>query len=88
MNIEIPYFKDLPPPLQQAILITCGSLIICSALIFFAILPVRTRLQVIRTEIADLNGTFASMEKDIAETAQQQAKTTASMLDVDAFIAS
>ena len=88
MNIEIPYLKDLPLHLQQAILITCGSLVICSVLLFFAVLPARTRLQAVRTEIAGLNGTFVGMEKDISGTTQQQAKTAASMADVEAFAAS
>ena len=88
MNIEIPYLKDLPLHLQQAILITCGSLIIGSVLLFFAVLPARTRLQAVRAEIAGLNGTFAGMEKDISGTAQQQAKTAASLADVEAFATS
>lgn len=88
MNIEIPYLKDLPLHLQQAILITCGSLVVCSVLLFFAVLPARTRLQALRTEIAGLNGTFEGMKKDISGTTQQQAKTAASIAAVEAFAAS
>jgi len=88
MNIDIPYLKNLPSSLQHAILITAGSLIICCALIFFVVLPVLSRLKVVRAEIVSLNGTFTSMEKDIAGTAQQHVKNATRQADVDAFIAS
>ena len=87
MSSETPVLKTLTRPLRQAILITIGCFLICLALIIFAVWPARKRLHSLQTEIANLNASYDDMEKAIAGTAQQRAKTAAVAAERDAVLA-
>ena len=88
MSIDTSFLKNLTPPLRQAVLITGGCFVIFCALIFLAILPTRTRLYAVQTEIANLNATYDNMKTDIAGIAQQRSKTADKTAERDAFLAS
>ena len=88
MSIDTSFLKNLTPPLRQSVLITCGCFVAGLALIGFAVLPARTRLYAVQTEIAKLNTTYDNMESDIAGIANQRAKTAAITAERDAFLAS
>jgi len=87
MSVDVPFLKKLAPPLRQAILVTCGCLLLGVALIFFFVLPARARLSAARAELVQLSTTLSGMKADISGTAQQQAKTTAKAAEHDAFLA-
>ena len=88
MSIDTSFLKNLTPPLRQAVLITGGCFVIFCALIFLAILPTRTRLYAVQTEIANLNATYDNMKTDIDGIAQQRSKTADKTTERDAFLAS
>ena len=87
MSVDVPFLKKLAPPLRQAILVTCGSLLAAAALLVFGVLPARARLSAAQAELAQLSATLAGMKADISGTAQQQAKTAAGAAKHEAFLA-
>lgn len=88
MTLDGFVMRKLAPSMRRALLFTLGGVVLSGALVFFAILPMRTRLKTLRAEIAGMNATLASMRKDIADTNRQKAKTAALAAERDAFIAS
>ncbi len=87
MSLDTSFLKNLRPPLRQSVFITGGCFVAGAALIVLAILPTRTKLYSLQTEIARLNVAYDNMGKDIADIAQQRAKTADVTAKRDAIIA-
>ncbi len=78
--------NKLAPPIRMALGITGAALLAGLAILVFGIWPARQKIKALIAEIAQLNDTRASMERDIAGTQKQQAVTEAAEADFQAFL--
>jgi len=88
MTLDGSIIRKLAPSMRRAILITLGGAVLSGALVFFAIIPMRTRLKTLGAEIDSLKNTLASARADIAGTNRQKIKAAALAQKRDAIIAS
>ncbi len=75
MKVELSTLSQLKTPTKLAICITAGCVAVCIIVLILLILPARTRLFALHTEVAGLEAKLANMKTDIACTDQQRVKT-------------
>lgn len=88
MSVDVSVLQNLKAPTKLALLIAAGCVAVCVAVLVLAVLPTRTQVYTLRTEVAGLNATLANMKTDIAGTEQQRAKTDALTKERDTLLAS
>lgn len=85
MNVDAPLIRNLAPSMRRALSITLAAMVIAVALISFAVLPARMRLETLGAEINTLKANLVSTHADIAAAGQQKVKTAALATKLDAF---
>ena len=88
MSLNATFLTQIAPSMKRAAAVTAVAVVVACALLFLAVLPSRSRIRLIRTELASINGTIDKMRTEIKGTEQQKAKNAAAADKRDALIAS
>ncbi|MDD4101497.1 MAG: hypothetical protein PHU80_02550 [Kiritimatiellae bacterium] len=87
MNIDLDFLKNSSTPYQHAIIISSAALLVALSLLFFGIMPARTRMSAVVKQIATEKNTLESMREDIQGTERQRAQTDTAREQHLAFLA-
>lgn len=75
MSVSVKSIKNLPRPYLLSLVFTFLSVLGGMALVFFLILPLRSRCVTLSTEVEALAGTLNTMKADVKTAAEQTKKT-------------
>jgi hypothetical protein len=76
MSASVKSIKNLPKPFLISLVFTFLSMLGGVALVFFLILPLRSRSATLTTEVEELTRTLNTMKADIKTASEQSKKTT------------